>query len=74
LSDQGIDNFDMSLLKTTKIADRYDLQFRAEVFNIANRVQFADPGSSQDNAKTFGVITAQQNQPRLIQFSMRLKF
>ena len=39
----GIDNFDFSLAKKTAITERVNLQFRAEVYNLFNRVQFSLP-------------------------------
>jgi hypothetical protein len=73
LRSEGIDNWDLSLLKSTKITERTNFQFRAEFFNIANRVQFAPPVNSNDS-QGFGGILAQGNQPRLIQVSGRLTF
>ncbi|MDQ1469995.1 MAG: hypothetical protein QOJ99_1475 [Bryobacterales bacterium] len=49
------------------------MEFRAEFFNIFNRVQFAPPGE-QLAASGFGIVSAQYNQPRLIQFALRLSF
>jgi len=50
------------------------LQFRAEFFNIFNRVQFSPPGQAF-GASNFGVASGQQqNLPRLIQFALRLNF
>jgi hypothetical protein len=53
--------------------ERLGLQFRTEVFNIFNRVQFSPPGLSLGTAQ-FGVISGQYNTPRLIQFALRLSF
>jgi hypothetical protein len=41
-------NFDMALIKNFKIKENYQLQFRAEAFNIFNHTQFEvyDPGRS----------------------------
>ena len=69
----GINNFDVSLFKTTKITERVGLQFRTEFFNIANRVQFGFPGQALGVAQ-FGVVSAQANQPRLVQFALRLTY
>ena len=46
------------------------MQFRAEVFNLANRVQFSPPATAVGSA-TFGIISSQANNPRLIQFALR---
>jgi hypothetical protein len=39
----GINNWDFALLKDTKITERFDLQFRAELFNLFNHAQFLTP-------------------------------
>ena len=69
----GVNNFDFSLFKATQITERMRLQFRTEVFNVMNRVQFANPGTAIGNP-LFGQITGTLNQPRLIQFALRLSF
>jgi hypothetical protein len=69
----GINNSDFSVSKATAITERARLLFRAEVFNIFNRVQFTAPGTQLGSA-TFGQITAQYNNPRLIQFGLRLTY
>lgn len=72
----GIANFDFSLVKNTSITERVNLQFRTEAFNLFNRVQFGPPGTVATTApnSTFGVIATQVNNPRLIQFGLRLNF
>lgn len=70
---QGIDNWDFSIAKTTKIRESVNLEFRTELFNIFNRVQFAAPNTASGGA-LFGVISSQVNQPRLVQFSLRTNF
>ena len=69
----GVDNWDLSLLKTTKIRETANMQFRAEFFNTFNHPQFAAPGNAIDGAN-FGVVTAQFNNPRLVQFSLRINY
>jgi hypothetical protein len=69
----GIANYDFSLFKNTRITERVGLQFRAEVFNLFNRVQFGPPGETLGTAQ-FGVINSQLNLPRLIQFALRLNY
>ena len=72
----GINNFDFSLGKKTAITEHINLQFRAEVYNLFNRVQFSQPNTSITTAAnpTTGWITAQQNQSRLMQLSGRFVF
>ena len=72
----GIANWDFSAYKNFALSreDRLKLQFRAEFFNIFNRVQFSPPGQAF-GASNFGVASGQQqNLPRLIQFALRLNF
>ena len=69
----GTDNFDVSLFKNTHLTERYQLQFRAEAFNVFNRVQFGNPNTNI-NSTAFGVISGQQNIPRNIQLGLRLLF
>jgi hypothetical protein len=76
LRSQGVANYDFSLAKKTQIVERFKLEFRAEVFNLFNRVQFGVPNTSVTTAAnpTTGFITTQINQPRLIQLTLRLNF
>jgi hypothetical protein len=37
-------DLDFSILKNTKITERFNVQFRAEFFNIMNNVNFGQPG------------------------------
>jgi len=77
LRGQGIVNFDLAVVRNFIVRERYTIQFRAEAFNLANHTRFANPGTVL-GTPTFGVITAsgssQQNQPRLIQLALRIKF
>ncbi len=70
----GVANWDIAIVKsTTVIGERVGLQFRTEVFNLFNRVQFGYPGTSLGTSN-FGVISSQANTPRLVQFALRLQF
>lgn len=70
----GINNFDFAVFKNTPVVkERVGLQFRTEVFNLFNRVQFGFPGRALGNPQ-FGVVSGQANQPRLVQFALRLIF
>jgi hypothetical protein len=72
----GIANYDFAVFKKTPITERFILEIRAEAFNLFNRVQFGPPNLVATTAanNTFGVISAQLNQPRLMQLAMRLSF
>jgi hypothetical protein len=71
----GINNLDFALFKNTTFGpeNKMKLQFRVEVFNLANRVQFGYPGQSFGTAQ-FGIVSSQLNQPRLIQLALRFSF
>ncbi len=71
----GFVNFDGSLFKSFPLGFREGarLEFRTEVFNIFNHPQFALPGTTLD-APGFGQITSTVNNPRLIQFALKLLF
>lgn len=72
----GIANYDLALFKRTALTERYNLEFRVEAFNLFNRVQFSNPNTVVTTAAnpTTGWITAQANNPRLLQVSLRLRF
>ena len=72
----GVANYNFSLLKKTPITERFNLEFRTEVFNLFNRVQFAQPNLGITTAAnpTTGYITNQINNPRLIQLALRLVY
>jgi hypothetical protein len=80
LRGQGIDNWDLAASKTTRISERFSLEFRGEFFNAFNRVQFAPPNTAYNpdtlntSANSFGVVTSQNNLPREIQFALRLRY
>jgi hypothetical protein len=66
---------DFSLFKNNTFGrnERFNLQFRAEFFNVANQVQFGVPATIFGNA-TFGVVSSQGNNPRQIQLALKLQF
>ena len=71
---QGIHNWDLAMLKTTKITERTNLQFRIESFNTFNRFQAAAPTSLAVGNANFGKVTGQANNPRQVQLSLRLNY
>jgi hypothetical protein len=68
----GFKNFDMSLQKVFKWAERHSITFRADFFNLTNHPNFLNPGLML-GTPTFGVIT-EARPPRQIQFSLRYSF
>jgi outer membrane receptor protein involved in Fe transport len=68
----GINNWDISFLKDTKITESKKVEFRAEFFNAFNHAQFLNPDTGGFSG-TFGQIS-QTRGPRLIQFGLKLYF
>ncbi len=75
LAGPGQFNFDVSLIKTTRIRETQTLQFRAEFFNLLNHAQFANPVNlAVSTPGTFGQITGTTVNPRVIQFALKYLF
>jgi hypothetical protein len=71
----GIDNYDMALLKTTRINESSSLEFRFETFNTFNHAQFDGANAVDGNIAdtTFGQIL--KSQPgRVAQAALKLHF
>ncbi|MBV9746737.1 MAG: hypothetical protein JO099_23500, partial [Acidobacteriia bacterium] len=76
-------NWDISLFKTTHIAERHTIQFRAEFFDAFNHPQFNNPNNSggflvnaipDRSSGNFGQITTTSVNPRVIQFALKYMF
>ena len=72
-------NTDFSVTKNTKITERFNLQFRAEFFDIFNHPNFGDPVLTATST-SFGIIqstrfpTGDFGSSRQIQFALKLQF
>jgi hypothetical protein len=77
----GIDEFrgpgywewDTAVLRSFIPREGYRLEFRASFYNILNHPDFGTPDAVQ-NSPAFGQILSQTNDPRQIEFSLRLTF
>jgi hypothetical protein len=81
LSGPDFVNTDFSLIKQFALPwENMGLNFRAEFFNLFNHPQFATPnaagglGIPDINAPGFGAINSTVNNPRLVQFGLKLTF
>ena len=81
----GFFTFDTSLVKNTQIREGVSFQFRAEIFNLFNRTNLANPSASNPvGSSSFGRITATRNngsapgigpgEPFNVQFAGKLIF
>jgi len=69
----GVNNWDASIFKNFQISESKSIQFRTEFFNVWNRTQFGMP-SGAIGTITAGTVSYQANEPRLIQFALRIKY
>ncbi|MEO8367761.1 MAG: TonB-dependent receptor [Candidatus Solibacter sp.] len=72
---------DIAAGKKTRISERHEVEFRAELFNLFNRAQYGAPNANLSNLTTFGTITSVVNSsptgfggPRQIQLMLRYNF
>jgi len=68
----GLNNWDMALLKNTKITESKSLEFRFEAFNIWNHTQFENP-SGVFGSNQFGFVSASR-EPRIMQAGLKFLF
>jgi len=72
-------NWDFSLIKNFLLTERQSLRFTADMFNIWNHANFANPAVTDVETiglpnSPFGKIISDRGVPRLIQFSLRYAF
>ncbi len=72
----GLATWDLSFLKDTRIHERTNLQFRAELFNVLNRTNFNTPNAvvftPTGVSPTAGVITSTSTTSRQVQLALKL--
>ncbi len=75
----GFNDFDFSIIKTTRLYENLKMQFRTEMFDVFNHPNFGQPGRVV-GAANFGVIQSTRFPPgdsgsaRQIQFSLKFLF
>ncbi len=70
----GTQDWDFSVHKKIPLSETRYLQFRAEIFNVFNHTNYANPdGHFSDGPTEFGRIT-QAGDPRLFQFALKFFF
>lgn len=66
-------NVDLSVFRHFRLKETKSVEFRAEAFNAFNTPVFAAPTANL-NSPTFGQVFATANNPRQLQFSLKLLF
>jgi hypothetical protein len=67
-------NEDLNLFKVFQLKERLNLRFESQFGNIFNRTDFCDPNTNFSAGGGFGQVSTQCNQPRSIQFALKLSF
>ena len=68
----GVNNWDLSAFKRTRLTESHELQIRGEMFNAFNHTQFDIPNVNI-GSPNFGRITTTR-QPRVVQIGLRYSF
>ena len=71
LEGNGINTWDMALLKNVSWGDSYRIQFRWELFNAFNHASFGQPNPNPDAGAAFGRVTGTAIGPREMQFGLK---
>lgn len=74
LTGPGQKNIDISFIKKFRVNEKFGIEFRTEMFNVFNWVNYANPGNNIAVAGTFGRITGAATGPRVIQFGAKISF
>ena len=76
----GLVQVDFALQKNTRIAEGKALVFRVETFNLFNRTQAGNPGTTLTSPASFGLVNTGLNRTigtgtsRQVQLALRLNF
>jgi hypothetical protein len=73
----GTLNFDVAVTRSFSITEKLRLEARGEAFNVINHTNLAGPNANQ-SAGTFGrisgTVSGQVGDPRILQFTLKLRF
>ena len=70
LRNPGMNNWDMSVLKNTKLTEKVNIQIRAETLNTLNHPMFNGPNTDPYNT-AFGTITSSRGYARRAQVGLK---
>jgi Carboxypeptidase regulatory-like domain/TonB dependent receptor len=69
----ALSNTDLVISKKTPINERWNTEFRAEFYNAWNHTQFNNPDGNFSDS-TFGEILRTREDPRVVQFGLKVLF
>ena len=70
----GVVNTNLSLFKTFRLAERRQLMFRVEAYNLTNTPHFNNPSSNASDSASFLSISSAQPDERQFRCGLRLAF
>jgi Carboxypeptidase regulatory-like domain len=70
----GLQNWDFELTKRFQVHESMRLELRAELYNIFNHTNFANPDGNLADGSSFGTIGAIQGLPRIAQLAVKFYF
>ncbi|HTV54571.1 MAG TPA: carboxypeptidase regulatory-like domain-containing protein [Terriglobia bacterium] len=73
IEEPGYNYWNIGVLKTTRISERFSTEFRAEFYNAFNHPNFSPPDGSLVPGE-FGRISGTDVYPRTLQFGLKLLF
>jgi len=74
ISGPNLIDLDAAVMRNFRLSERFNLQFRAEGFNLPNHPNFADPNPFIDIPSVAGSITSTTTTSRQFQFALKLTF
>ncbi len=67
-------NMDVSIRKSIRVYERFNVELSGIFTNVFNHLDFANPTLDISNVGSWGVVNAQGNAPRQMQFGVRVNF
>ena len=68
-------NWDLSIIKNFSFTEQHKIRFTADLFDVWNHPVFSSPAFTDvQNPAAFGQIISTENNPRIIQFSLKWSF
>ncbi len=69
----GSINWDMNITRMFQLTERWQVQLRADFFNIMNHANWNAPNTNVSSSNTFGTVTS-FSAPRIVQMALKVYF